>query len=183
MIDPHFNTVVIAMFGRSKDTPDQAPAKEPVSTQTPPVSTTPATARSVAMIGPSIIIKGEVSGEEDLLIEGKVEGSINLNGNQVSVGESGQVSANIQARIAKIDGEVTGDITANEKVVISKSGNVRGNIVAPRVTLEDGAIFKGSIDMDPAGATYTKASQTSQQPANTPAGQLNKASGLDLKSV
>jgi cytoskeletal protein CcmA (bactofilin family) len=135
------------------------------------------------MIGPSITIKGEVSGEEDLLIEGKVEGNINLNGNQVAVGASGKVSADIQAKTAKIDGEVTGDITANEKVVISKSGNVRGNIVAPRVTLEDGAIFKGSIDMDPAGATYTKAPQTSQQPANAPAGQLDKASGLDLKSV
>ena len=106
------------------------------------------------MIGPSITIKGEVSGEEDLLIEGKVEGNINLNGNQVAVGASGKVSADIQAKTAKIDGEVTGDITANEKVVISKSGNVRGNIVAPRVTLEDGAIFKGSIDMDPAGATF-----------------------------
>ena len=135
------------------------------------------------MIGPSITIKGEVSGEEDLLIEGKVEGNINLNGNQVAVGASGKVSADIQAKTAKIDGEVTGDITANEKVVISKSGNVRGNIVAPRVTLEDGAIFKGSIDMDPAGATYTKAPQTSQQPANAPAGQLDKTSGLDLKSV
>jgi len=135
------------------------------------------------MIGPSITIKGEVSGEEDLLIEGKVEGNINLNDNQVAVGESGQVSADIQAKVAKIDGEVTGDITANEKVVISKSGNVRGNIVAPRVTLEDGAIFKGSIDMDPAGATYAKAPKTSQEPANTPAGQLDQASGLDLKSV
>ena len=135
------------------------------------------------MIGPSIIIKGEVSGEEDLLIQGKVEGTINLKDNLVSVGESGQVSADIQARVAKIDGEVTGDITANEMVVISKSGNVRGNIVAPRVTLEDGAIFKGSIDMDPAGgATYGKVSQTTQQPANTPANQP-KTTGLDLKSV
>ena len=69
-----------------------------------------------------------------------------------------------------------------EKVVISKSGNVNGNIIAPRVTLEDGAIFKGSIDMDPAGAPYGKVSQTSQQPANAPENSP-KASGLDLKSV
>lgn len=134
------------------------------------------------MIGPSITIKGEISGEEDLLIQGKVEGTINLNDHQVSIGESGQVSADIQARVAKIDGEVTGDITANEMVVISKSGNVRGNIIAPRVTLEDGAIFKGSIDMDPAGATYGKVSPTPQQPANSPANPLT-ASSLDLKSV
>lgn len=134
------------------------------------------------MIGPSITIKGEVSGEEDLLIQGKVEGSIKLDNNEVTVGDAGQVSADIQARVARIDGEVAGDITANEKVVISKTGNVRGNIVAPRVTLEDGAIFKGSIDMDPAGISHGKATQSSQSPANDAGTQL-KASGLDLKSV
>jgi len=134
------------------------------------------------MIGPSITIKGEVIGEEDLLIQGKVEGTIQLANNEVSVGESGQVSADIQARVAKVDGEVNGDITANEKVVITKSGNVRGNIVAPRVTLEDGAIFKGSIDMDPAGASYGKSSQPSQPSTGTSESQL-KASGLDLKSA
>jgi cytoskeletal protein CcmA (bactofilin family) len=124
------------------------------------------------MIGPSITIKGEVSGEEDLLIQGRVEGTIQLGSNEVAVGESGQVSADIRARVAKIDGEVTGDITANEKVVISKSGNVRGNIVSPRVTLEDGAIFKGSIDMDPAGTPYNKVPKAAEQPANTPASPL-----------
>ena len=97
------------------------------------------------MIGPSIIIKGEVTGDEDILIEGRVEGVINLNGNQVSIGESGDVSADIQASVINIDGTVTGDICASEKVVISKSGNVSGNIVAPRVMLEDGAIFKLSL--------------------------------------
>lgn len=133
------------------------------------------------MIGPSIVIKGEVTGAEDLLIQGKVEGNINLNGNQVSVGETGEVSANIQAKVIKIDGKVTGDITGNEKVIISRSGNVRGNIVAPRVTLEDGAIFKGSIDMDPAGAAG-KATHSNPHAIHSPATQL-KASGLDLKSV
>lgn len=128
------------------------------------------------MIGPSITIKGEVSGDEDLLIQGKVEGTINLNDNELSVGESGKVQADIKAKIIKIEGEVTGDITGNEKVVISKSGNVRGNIVAPRVTLEDGAIFKGSIDMDPGGAAASKSPLTDKQPANSP------AAGLDMKS-
>ncbi|MEZ5501107.1 MAG: polymer-forming cytoskeletal protein [Halioglobus sp.] len=132
------------------------------------------------MIGPSIVIKGEVTGEEDLLIQGKVEGTINLNGNQVSVGESGVVNADIKAKVIKIDGKVTGDMSAHEKVVISKSGNVHGNIIAPRVTLEDGAIFKGSIDMDPAGAAISKAPLATASPA--PAAQF-KASGLDLKSV
>jgi len=132
------------------------------------------------MIGPSIVIKGEVSGEEDLHIQGKVEGKINLNGNQVSIGETGEVAADIQAKVVKIEGKVTGDITGNEKVVIAKSGNVHGNIVAPRVTLEDGAIFKGSIDMDPAGASHSKApAPMPSQSTTTPL----KASGLDLKSV
>ena len=130
------------------------------------------------MIGPSITIKGEISGEEDLLIQGKVEGTIYLNGNQVSVGESGEVNADIHAKMIKIDGKVTGDITGIEKVVISKSGNVHGNVVAPRVTLEDGAIFKGSIDMDPAGAAFGKSA--ANQTAHSPATPI-KPSGLDLK--
>ena len=116
------------------------------------------------MIGPSIVIKGTVSGDEDLLVQGKVEGSIELKNNEVSVGQSGRVTADVSAKTVKIDGEVTGDIHGGEKVVISKSGRVRGNIVAPRVTLEDGAIFKGSIDMDPgdsAAGTVSLASQRS----------------------
>ena len=129
------------------------------------------------MIGPSITIKGEVSGEEDLLIQGRVEGSIKLGGNEVSVGESGRVCADLHARVVRIDGELTGDITANEKVIISKSGNVRGNIVAPRVTLEDGAIFKGSIDMDPAGKSSGVKPKAPEQPSSPLASPL-KASSL-----
>ena len=121
------------------------------------------------MIGPSIVIKGTVSGDEDLLVHGRVEGSIDLGAHEVSVGESGRVTADINAKVVKIDGEVTGDITGNEKVVISKSGNVRGNIVAPRVTLEDGAVFKGSIDMDPGEVGSAKVSLASQRGIESPA--------------
>ncbi len=129
------------------------------------------------MIGPSIKIKGEVTGEEDLLIEGKVEGTITLKDQEVSVGQSGKVVADVNARVVKIEGDVTGDIAGTEKVVIAKSGNVRGNIVAPRVTLEDGAIFKGSIDMDPGDAASGKASLTAHQPANSAAPELDVKSG------
>ena len=132
------------------------------------------------MIGPSIKIKGEVTGDEDLLIQGKVEGTIDLKNHEVSIGEAGQVFADIKAKVIMIDGEVTGDISGHEKVVISRSGNVRGNIIAPRVTLEDGAIFKGSIDMDPGDSNASKAPQTPQQSANS--AHDNKAPGLDLKS-
>jgi cytoskeletal protein CcmA (bactofilin family) len=105
--------------------------------------------RTKAMIGPTIRIKGEVSGEENLLIEGRVDGSVSLRGKDLTVGSSGSVNANVSATVVKIDGEVKGDITGEEKVIISNTGKVQGNIVAPRVTLEDGAKFKGSIDMDP----------------------------------
>jgi len=133
------------------------------------------------MIGPSIKIKGEVSGDEDLLIQGQVEGTISLKAHQVVVGESGQVSADILAKTIKIDGKVNGDITGTENVVISKLGNVRGNIIAPRVLLEDGAIFKGSIDMDPGDTAAKTAPQAAKEPAAFPS-QENKAPRLDLKS-
>jgi cytoskeletal protein CcmA (bactofilin family) len=133
------------------------------------------------MIGPSIKIKGEVSGDEDLLIQGRVEGTISLKAHEVIVGESGQVFADILAKTIKIDGKVQGDITGTENVVISKLGNVRGNITAPRVLLEDGAVFKGSIDMDP-GDSVTKATpQAAKEPTAFPS-QENKAPRLDLKS-
>jgi cytoskeletal protein CcmA (bactofilin family) len=129
------------------------------------------------MIGPSIKIKGEVSGDEDLLIQGRVEGTINLSNHEVVVGESGQVAADIVAKTIRIDGKVTGDVTGTENVVISKLGNVRGNITAPRVLLEDGAKFKGSIDMDPGDSAVKAAPQPTAFPA-----QENKAPRLDVKS-
>ena len=128
------------------------------------------------MIGPSIKIKGEVTGDEDLLIQGSVEGTIELSDNEVTVDQSGQVAADIQAKTIRIDGSVTGDISGNEKVVITKSGNVRGNIVAPRVTLEDGAIFKGSIDMDPGDNGAVSIGKQS------PVAAADDVPSLDLKS-
>ena len=129
------------------------------------------------MIGPSIVIKGTVTGDENLEVQGKVEGTIELSSHEVFVGQSGKVSADIKAKIVKIDGEVSGDVTGVEKVVISKSGNVRGNIVAPRVTLEDGAIFKGSIDMDPGDPRVISAKIPEKK-----AQAEDVAPGLDLKS-
>ena len=133
------------------------------------------------MIGPSITIKGEVTGDEDLVIQGKVEGTVSLKAHEVSVGESGQVSADIHAKVVRIDGEVTGDITGTENVMISKLGNVRGNIIAPRVTLEDGAVFKGSIDMDPGDSSAKTAPAAAKQAANLPPTE-GKSAHLDLKS-
>ena len=119
------------------------------------------------MIGKSIQIKGTVTGAENLVIEGTVEGSVNLPDNDLTIGEGGQLTADLAAKNVKVEGQVTGDITGSEKVVISQSGRVRGNIVAPRVTLEDGAKFKGSIDMDP-GEHAKPAKLESKNAAPTP---------------
>lgn len=106
-------------------------------------------AQSVAMIGPSIRIRGDLIGEENLIIEGQVEGTINLDKHDLTIGSNGRVKANIQANGVIVEGQVEGDIIGKEKVIIRRTGNMRGNIIAPRVTLEDGAMFKGSIEMEP----------------------------------
>ena len=120
-------------------------------------SQTSASSGRSAVIGPGIHINGDINGDENLIIEGKVDGKIHLAAHQVDVGQSGKVKADIKAKIIKIAGEVRGDLIGTEKVVILRSGNVHGNIVAPRMTLEDGAIFKGSIDMDPGEPVTAKA--------------------------
>jgi cytoskeletal protein CcmA (bactofilin family) len=125
---------------------------------------TPANSGRAAVIGPGIHINGDISGDENLLVEGKVDGKIRLKAHQVDIGQGGQVNADITAKVIKIAGEVRGDITGSEKVVISSSGNVHGNIVAPRMTLEDGAIFKGSIDMDPGEPVQAKVAKPVKKP-------------------
>lgn len=126
------------------------------------------------MIGKTITIKGDISGEESLLVEGRVDGTIHLKNNDLTVGQSGRVNANVTANVVRIDGEVTGDIIGIEKVVVTKTGRVHGNIVGPRVTLEDGAKFKGSIDMDPTGADRAVASQPK---ASIPSGRPTPVEG------
>jgi cytoskeletal protein CcmA (bactofilin family) len=143
------------MFDKRKDnetSPAPSPSFSPPAEERPRTSETITTPRGVAMIGKTITIKGDITGEENLVIEGKVDGTVHLKSNDLTVGQSGRVSANISANVVRIDGEVKGDIVGTEKVVITKTGRVQGNIVGPRVTLEDGAKFKGSIDMDPTGA-------------------------------
>lgn len=136
-----------------------------------------------AVIGPGIHINGDISGDENLLIEGKVDGKIRLASNHVEIGQSGQVNADITAKVIKIAGQVRGDLTGTEKVVISRSGNVHGNIVAPRMTLEDGAIFKGSIDMDPSEPVPAKVAKpvkkSIEKVAETPKAETPKVIATD----
>jgi cytoskeletal protein CcmA (bactofilin family) len=99
------------------------------------------------MIGRSISIVGEVKGEEDLLIQGRVEGSVDLRNQSVTVGEGGRVKADITGRIVAVEGEVEGNLQAEEQVILRSSARVKGDITAPRVVLEDGASFRGLVDM------------------------------------
>lgn len=109
--------------------------------------------KSVATIGASIQIKGDITGDENLVVEGVVEGKIELRSNDVTVGSAGKVRADVVAKVITVNGEVQGDLSGIEKVVLTKTGRIQGNISSPRVILEDGAKFKGSIDMDPVEAT------------------------------
>ncbi len=111
-------------------------------------------------IGKSLHIKGELSGSEDLSIEGKVVGKIILNGHTVTIGQSGQVTAEIQAKSVIVGGEVRGDITADERVEVAATGNMLGDVRAPRVVLADGARFNGSIDMDTASGRAASSTST-----------------------
>ncbi len=101
-----------------------------------------------ATIGSSILVKGDLSGEEDLLVQGRVEGRIDLKQYNLTIGEKGRVKADIYAKIISVEGQVEGNLFGEEKIIIRKSGQVKGNLVAPRVSLEEGSNFKGSIDMD-----------------------------------
>jgi cytoskeletal protein CcmA (bactofilin family) len=100
-----------------------------------------------ATIGKSLIVKGEVSGSESLYIDGKVEGAINLPGNRVTVGRNGQVAANITAREVVVLGKVRGNIHASDRVDIRSEGSLTGDVAAARISIEDGAYFKGGIDI------------------------------------
>jgi cytoskeletal protein CcmA (bactofilin family) len=104
-----------------------------------------------ATIGKSLVIKGEVTGSESLYIDGRVEGAINLSGNRVTVGRNGQVQANLNAREVVILGKVKGNVTASDRVDIRNEGSLTGDVICQRICIEEGAYFKGGIDIRKAG--------------------------------
>ena len=105
--------------------------------------------REVAVIGRSIRIDGDLRGEEDLRIEGDVNGTVRLHNNTLTIGSEGKMRADVYAKAVIVDGLMEGDLYSSERVAIHKNATVLGNITAPRVSLEDGARFKGSMEMDP----------------------------------
>jgi cytoskeletal protein CcmA (bactofilin family) len=152
--------------------PTHAPAQAQATAQQPARPSTGAP----AVIGPSITVKGDVIGEEDLVIDGRVEGEIRVNRHSVTVGRNGKIKADIHAKSIQVEGEVLGNLWGDEAVVIRRTGKVNGNVTAPRVTLEDGSTFRGSIDMQPpqqasdarkqaGGRTDSKSDESASHPA------------------
>jgi cytoskeletal protein CcmA (bactofilin family) len=105
-------------------------------------------ARDMATLGASLTIKGQITGEEDLQIEGKIEGPISLNGHRLTVGRSARLQSEVNAREVVVYGHASGNLHARERVEIKKDGEVIGDITTSRVSIEDGAYFKGHIEID-----------------------------------
>ena len=146
-----------------------APASEPVRSS----DTLRGMEKGPVNIGKSVVIKGELTGSEDLTIEGHVEGKIELRQNILTIGPNGKIKAQVFAKSVIILGEVTGNVTASEKVDLRDNGSVDGDIAAPRVAIAEGAHFRGSIDMQRTGGAKSDAKPaqpqgSATQPAATP---------------
>jgi cytoskeletal protein CcmA (bactofilin family) len=113
----------------------------------------------MAQIGKSLKVRGEISGSEDLTIDGEVEGTVELKDNSLTIGPNGKVHANVTARSITVLGRLEGNVKAGERVEISKTGSLEGDLVTPRIVIEDGAVFRGSIDiLKPGEKTVSPAS-------------------------
>ncbi len=129
------STTTSSSMPSSEPTPVAAPRSAIVNSQ------------EQATIGKSLVIKGEVTGSESLYIDGRVEGTINLPGNRVTIGRNGQVTANVNAKEVVVLGKVKGNLTASDRVDIRNEGSLSGDVQCQRISIEDGAYFKGSIDI------------------------------------
>ncbi len=133
--------------------------------------------KTAVNIGKSVVIKGELNGSEDLTIEGQVEGKIELRQNVLTIGPNGKIKAQVFAKAVIILGEVTGNVTASEKVDIRDNGSVDGDISSPRVAIAEGAHFRGSIDMQKGGgAQKTDGKPGAASAPATPQGQAGQQS-------
>ena len=127
--------------------PASPPAPTPAAAPAPRVDAGHSVEKSTVNIGKSVVIKGELNGSEDLTIEGQVEGTIQLRDHILTIGPNGKIKAQVFAKAVVVLGEVTGNVTASEKVDIRDNGSVDGDIISPRVAIAEGAHFRGSVDM------------------------------------
>ncbi len=160
----------------SSPEPQRAPTPTPTPTSPaePPSAAAPRNAsmnsQDQATIGKSLVVKGEVTGSESLYIDGRVEGSINLAGNRVTIGRNGVVNANINAREIVVTGKVRGNLVASDRVDIRNEGSLTGDVIAQRISIEDGAYFKGGIDIRKPGQKANGESKDAGMPAETGTG-------------
>jgi cytoskeletal protein CcmA (bactofilin family) len=159
-----------------KPTSQPTPAAVPVASNVQPSAPVAQQAeprrieRDLVNIGKSVVIKGELSGSEDLTIEGHVEGKIELKDHLLTIGPNGRIKAQVFAKAVIVLGEVNGNVTASEKVDIRDGGSVDGDIVSPRVAIAEGAHFRGSVDMQRKGAPAS-ASPSANASKSTPSSQ------------
>lgn len=141
----------------TKQTQTEVPSSSPTNRPEFPVGSLNATAtmrpnsptaRSLACLGAGLEVKGKITGEEDLQIDGKVEGPISLQGQRLTVGRTARLNSQVTAREVVVYGKVTGNLSARERVEIKRDGSVIGDITTARISIEDGAYFKGRIEID-----------------------------------
>jgi cytoskeletal protein CcmA (bactofilin family) len=147
---------------RTSGSPEQASAVTPISSAASSRPGVPV-ARNLSFLGPSLEIKGKVSGEEDLQIDGKVEGPISLQGQKLIAGRSAQLHSEISAREVIVYGKVTGNVRAQDRVEIKKDGSVLGDITTARISIEDGAYFKGRIEIERSKSSSASVEETESE--------------------
>ena len=133
------------------------------------------TERDLVNIGKSVVIKGELSGSEDLTIEGQVEGKIELKDHLLTIGPNGRIKAQVFAKTVIVLGEVNGNVSASEKVEIRDGGSVDGDIISPRVAIAEGAHFRGSVDMQKKGGSASASTSASSSVKSAPAPTVAQA--------
>jgi len=144
-----------------------APIQQPVASAVQPSDLRRQIERDMVNIGKSVVIKGELNGSEDLTVEGHVDGKIELKDHVLTIGPNGKIKAQVFAKAVIVLGEVTGNVTASEKVDIRDGGSVDGDIVSPRVAIAEGAHFRGSVDMQRKAVPESKP-QAQTQPQTQP---------------
>ena len=150
----------------------------------------------VAHIGKSVLIKGELSGSEDLYLDGEVEGNIELRDHSLTVGPNGRVRANVHAKDVTVHGKVDGNVHGTDRVELKRSAVLMGDIATQRIVIEDGAFFKGSIDIKKEGksesksekamsasASYGSSSSSSSYSASSSSNSGSQSTLLDEKKV
>jgi cytoskeletal protein CcmA (bactofilin family) len=171
--------------GKGRPQPGIAPTASPVTAPKAPLEVRAVEAPKqsldtlrldVAHIGKSVIIKGELSGSEDLYLDGEVEGSIELRGHNLTIGPNGRVRANVQAKDVVVHGKVNGNVHGAERVELKKSAILVGDISTQRVAIEDGAYFKGGIDILKEAPRQESKPEPKREPAQALVGMPGAAS-------